>query len=72
MKQTRPKVEKELVDKVTLDRYRHNNTMFHQIWANVHEFAQEGDNAVDCVLRILEGYYSAKAEVYELLRRKTK
>lgn len=72
MKQTKPKIEKELVDKVILDQYRRNNIMFQQIWANVYHFAEEGDNAVDCVFRILEGYYSAKAEVYELLRRKTK
>ena len=72
MKQTKPKVEKELVDKVILDQYRRNNAMMHQIMAHTYQLQEEGENTVDCVLRLLEKYHAAKAEVYELLRLKTK
>ena len=72
MKQTKPKIEKELVDKVILDQYRRNNAMMHQIMAHVHQFQEEGDSITDCVLHLLEKYHAAKAEVYELLRLKTK
>jgi hypothetical protein len=69
MKQTKPKIQKELVDKVILNQYRRNNTTLLQIRANVYQFAEGDDDTVDCIFRILEGYHSAKAEVYELLRK---
>ena len=69
MKKNKPKIEKELVDKVILNQYRHNNTALLQIRANVYQFAEGDDDTVDCVLRILEAYHAAKAEVYELLRK---
>jgi hypothetical protein len=54
---------------VILNQYRRNNTTLLQIRANVYQFAEGDDDTVDCIFRILEGYHSAKAEVYELLRK---
>ena len=72
MKQTKPtKASKEL-DEVLLSHYKANSHKLHQIAANVWQYGEEGDDTVDCVFRILEGYHAAKAEVYELLRLKTK
>jgi hypothetical protein len=69
MKQTKPtKTSKEL-DEVFLNHYKANSQKLHQIAAHVYEFAEDDDDdTVNCVLRILEKYHSAKAEVYELLR----
>jgi hypothetical protein len=69
MKQTKPKQTDNELDGVLLDQYRANNRKLNQIAANVWQYGKEGDDTVDCVLRILEAYHAAKAEVYELLRR---
>ncbi len=72
MKQTKPKTtnpETTTISTARLKVLEERNQQMIQIWANVYDFAQEGDNTVDCVFRILEGYHAAKAEVYELLRK---
>jgi hypothetical protein len=67
MKQTKSKPTREL-DESLREYYKANSQRLHQIAAHVYEHAEGDEDTVDCVLRILEKYHSAKAEVYELLR----
>jgi hypothetical protein len=69
MKQTKPKPADKELDQALLSHYKANSQRLHQIAANVWQYGEEGDDTVDCVFRILEGYHAAKAEVYELLRK---
>jgi hypothetical protein len=68
MKQPKSKPTREL-DESLREYYKANSQRLHQIAAHVYEFAEDDDDdTVNCVLRILEKYHSAKAEVYELLK----
>ena len=73
MKQTKPKPAKLETTPISIARLKvleRSNHQMLQISAHVWRYSEAGDDdTVDCVFRILEGYHSAKAEVYELLRK---
>ncbi len=51
-----------------LHQYEENNELFNEITDAVWNYAEPGDDAVDCVYRILEELYEHKAEVNKLAR----
>jgi hypothetical protein len=62
------KTQEVSIDPSVLERYQDRTEKLNEITAAVWDYAEPGDDAVDCVYRILEELYEHKAEVNKLAR----
>jgi hypothetical protein len=62
------KTQEVSIDPSVLERYQDRTEKLNEITAAVWDYSEPGDDAVDCVYRILEELYEHKAEVNKLAR----